>query len=91
MLHQSPCTRPRDAQDEGDAVAGQQRAGRPHDHVLPPRGDPDLEHGAGEQRDEDLRDRQLEVEGDLAEDLQGDDHGAASCSRGSRSFGSRTG
>ena len=42
--------------------------------MLLPEGDPDLDHGAGEQRDEDLRDRQLEVEGDLPEDLERDDH-----------------
>ena len=33
-LHQSPCCGAGDAEDEGDAVAGQQRARRPHDHVL---------------------------------------------------------
>ena len=64
----------RDAEDERDAVAGQERARRPHDHVLPAEGDRDLEHRAGEERDEDLRDREPEVERDLAEDLERDDH-----------------
>ena len=36
--------RARHAQDEGDAVPGQQRARRPQDHVLLPERDPDLEH-----------------------------------------------
>ena len=35
----------------------------------------DLEHGAREQRDEDLRDREAEVERRLPEHLQRDDHG----------------
>ena len=49
---------PGHAEDEGDAVAGQQRARRPHDHVLAEEGDPELEHRARPERDEDLRDRE---------------------------------
>ena len=64
----------RHAEDEGDAVPGQQRARRPEDHVLAPERDPHLEHRAGQQRDQDLRDREPEVERDLPEDLQRDDH-----------------
>ena len=64
-----------DAEDEGDSVPGQQRARRPHEHVLAKEGDADLEHSAGEQRDEDLGDRQAEVERHLAEHLERDDHG----------------
>ena len=67
--------RPRHAEDEGDAVAGQERACRPEDHVLAPERDPHLEHGAGQQRDEDLGDREAELERHLPEDLQRDDHG----------------
>ena len=63
------------AQDERDAVAGQQRARRPHDHALAAERDRELEHRAREQRDEDLGDRELEAERRLAEDLQRDDHG----------------
>ncbi len=50
------------AQDERDAVAGQERARRPEEHALPPGGDPDLEQGAGRERQQDLRDREPEVE-----------------------------
>ena len=63
------------AEDEGDAVSGQERARRPEDHVLAPERDPHLEHRAGQQRDEDLGDREAEVERHLPEDLQRDDHG----------------
>ena len=61
-------------QDERDAVPGQERARGPHDHALPAKRDPELDHSGGEQRDEDLRDRELESEGSLPEDLQRDDH-----------------
>ena len=64
----------RHAEDEGDAVAGQEGARGPHEHALGSERDRDLEDRGREERDEDLRDRQLEVEGDLAEDLQRDDH-----------------
>ena len=62
--------RPGDAEDEGDAVPGQERARRPHQDALGAHRDPDLEHGAGHERDEDLRDREPELERDLPEHLQ---------------------
>src|SRR5262245_3807975 len=42
--------------------------------MLAPKGYADLEHRTGQERDEDLRDREIEVERHLAEHLQGDDH-----------------
>ena len=65
---------PRHAEDEGDAVTGEQSAGRPENHVLAPEGDAHLEHRTGQQRDEDLGDREAEVERHLPEHLQRDDH-----------------
>ena len=65
----------RDAEDERDAVPRQERARRPHQHVLAAERDRDLEHRARQHRDEDLRDREVEVEGRLPQDLQRDDHG----------------
>ena len=65
---------PRHAEHERHAVPGQERARRPHDHALSPERDPDLEDRAREQRDEDLRDREVEVERRLPEDLQRHDH-----------------
>ena len=62
------------AQDEGDAVPRQQRARGPQEHVLTPERDPDLEHRAREQRDENLGDREPELERHLPEHLQRDDH-----------------
>ena len=59
----------RDAEDERDAVPGQQRARGPHDRPLLPEGDRDLEHRAGDQGHQDLGDRETEVERDLPEDL----------------------
>ena len=73
--------RARDAQDEGDAVAGQERAGRPHDHPVAPERDRELEHGAGPEGDEDLRDRQVEAERRLPQHLQRHDHGCEVQSR----------
>ncbi len=64
----------RDAEDECDAVPGQERARRPHEHVLRAKRDRNLEDPGHRERDEDLRDRQLKVERDLAEHLQRDDH-----------------
>jgi hypothetical protein len=61
------------AQHEGDAVAGEQRARRPHEHAVTPEGDAELEASGDCERDEDLRDREPEVERDLPEDLQRDD------------------
>ena len=65
---------PRHAEDERDAVSGQQRARGPHEHALSPESDPDLEDRRGEHRDEDLGDRELELERDLSEHLERDDH-----------------
>ena len=65
----------RDAEDEGDAVAGQERTRRPHEHALAAEGDRDLEDPGDRERDQDLRDRQLEVERDLPEHLERDDDG----------------
>jgi hypothetical protein len=62
------------AEDEGDAVAGEERTRRPHDHAPLLQLDRELDHGAGAERDEDLGDRELEVERDLPEHLQRDDH-----------------
>ncbi len=66
--------RSRHTQDERDSVAGQERARRPHDHVLAEEGNADLEHRARSDRDEDLGDRETEPEHGLAENLQRDDH-----------------
>ena len=66
--------RPGDAEHERDPVAGEHRARGPHQHVPTPEGDRHLEHGAGADRDQDLGDRQVEVERDLTEHLERDDH-----------------
>ena len=60
----------RDAKHERDAVAREQGARRPHDHPLRAERDRDLEHRAGAERHQDLRDREPEVERDLPEHLQ---------------------
>ncbi len=73
-LHQSPCSRARDPEDERHPVPGEQGARGPQEHLLPPQGDPDLEHRARRDGEEDLGDREPEVEGDLAEHLQRRDH-----------------
>ena len=65
----------RHTQDERDAVAGEERARRPDERLLPPEDDGDFERGARHDRDQDLRDRKTEVERDLPQDLEGDDHG----------------
>ena len=65
---------PRDAEHERDPVAGEERARRPHDHALPPERDRHLEERARAERDEDLGDREREVERGLTEHLQRDDH-----------------
>ena len=70
-LHQSPCARARHAEDERDAVAGEQRARRPHEHVLLPEGDRRSRAAAQVPSEmQDLGDRELEVEADLADHLQ---------------------
>ena len=66
--------RPGDAEDEGDAVAGQHRARGPHQHVLAEERDPDLEYGAGPEREQNLGDREVEAERDLPEHLKRHDH-----------------
>ena len=67
--------RPGHAQDEGDAVPGDQRARRPHQHVLARRRRSRPRARAQvRERDQDLGDRDPEVERDLAEHLQRDDH-----------------
>ena len=63
----------RHPEDECDAVPGEERARRPDERVLPSKDDPELEHGTRADGDEDLRDRETEVERDLAEDLERDD------------------
>ena len=65
--------RPRHPEDECDAVPGEERARRPDERVLPSKDDPELEHGTRADGDEDLRDRETEVERNLAEDLERDD------------------
>ena len=60
----------RHAEDEGDAVAGEKGACGPHDDALAPEGDCDLEDSGRPEREEDLRDRELELEADLADHLQ---------------------
>lgn len=50
-----------------------ERTRRPHDDALLPEDDRELEDGAHADRDEDLRDREVEVEGDLTKDLERDD------------------
>ena len=69
-----PVRRPRHTQDERDSVAGEERARRPHDHVLAEEGNADLKQGARSDRDEDLGYREAEPERGLSENLQRDDH-----------------
>ena len=74
MLHQSPCSVPGTRRMKAtplpvsSALAGHMIT-RWRRNVMR-----ELDHRAGEERDEDLRDRELEVERRLAEDLQRDDH-----------------
>ena len=74
MLHQSPCSVPGTRRTKATPFPVRKRARRPHEHALRAERDRDLEDPGDGERDEDLRDRQLEVERDLAEHLQGDDH-----------------
>ena len=71
-VHAPPVTMlgARHAQHEGDAVSGQEGTRRPHEHALAAERDRDLEDPGDRERDQDLRDRQLEVERDLPEYLQ---------------------
>ena len=63
-----------DTEHEGDAVAGQERARRPHQHPLAAERDRDLEQGARAERDQDLGDGEVEVERGLPQDLECHDH-----------------
>src|SRR5262245_13361276 len=65
----------RNPQYERDAVSRKQGARRPNEQVLPARDDPYFERRRRRDGDEDLGDREPEVERDLTEDLQRDDHG----------------
>ncbi len=60
-------------QHEGHAVPRQHRARGPKEHVLPPHRDPDLQRRAGQDCDQDLGDRNAEVEAHLSDHLQRDD------------------
>ena len=74
MFQGSSGGRADDPQDERDAAAGEHRAGRPDEGAALPEGDRDLEDGAGQDRRQDLRDADAEVQPDLAEDVDRDDH-----------------
>ena len=67
--------RPDDAQDQGHAAAGEHRARRPDERATLTESDRDLEDRAGQDRREDLGHADLEVQADLAEDVDRDDHG----------------
>ncbi len=64
----------RHAEDECHPVPGEKSARRPDEHVLAPGDDRDLENGTRPDGDEDLCDRETEVERDLPEHLQRHDH-----------------
>ena len=64
----------RRAQDERDAVAGQQRAGGPREDALALERHGRVDDRADADRHEDLRDRELELQHGLAQDLERDDH-----------------
>lgn len=55
---------------------GQEGAGGPRQDALAVEGDRRVDHGAEPYGDEDLGDRNLEVEPGLPEDLEGDDDGS---------------
>ena len=57
-------------QDERDAVSGQEGARGPQEHALLVEGDCHLDHRAGREGDQDLRDRELEPEAHLPDQLQ---------------------
>src|SRR5205809_5204045 len=67
--------RPGHAEDERRAVAGEQAAGRPQDHLVLEKGDAELDQRADREADEDLGDREAEVEDCLAQGLQGEQDG----------------
>ncbi len=62
-----------DPQNERNAVAGDERARRPHDHAVAEERDRELEQACGSDRDQNLRDREVEPERDLPENVQRDD------------------
>ena len=64
---------PDDAQDQRHAAAGEHRAGRPDERARLPEGERDLDHRAGQDRGQDLRDADDEAERDLAQHVDGDD------------------
>ena len=65
-----PVLRAIDSQEEGHTVAGEQRARRPREHLPREKHDRELDDRAGAERDEYLRDRQLEAERGLPEHLE---------------------
>ena len=89
-LHQSPCCVPGTRRTKATPLPVSSALAGHMMHVLLPEGDRDLEHARSAERDEDLRDREPEVERDLA-DTCSDMITAARCRRGSLSFGSSTG
>ena len=79
-----------DAQDQGDAAAGEHRAGRPDERPLLPERERDLEHRAGQDRGQDLRHADPEASPTWPRTwivmIT-----AATCSRGSRMLGRTSG
>lgn len=65
--------RGRDAQDERHATAGEHRAGRPHDGAGRSKADRHADDGSGQDRRQDLRDADLEVQAHLPQRVDGDD------------------
>ena len=63
------------AEDERDTAAGEHRAGRPHEGAAGAEGDGHAEDRGGQDRRQDLRDADLEVQADLPEDVDRDDDG----------------
>ncbi len=66
--------RPHEAKDERDTAAGQHRARRPDERPALAERQRHLEDRAGQDRRQDLRHAHLEVQPELAEDVDGDDH-----------------
>ena len=63
------------AEDEGGAVACQQTARRPQDHLVLEEGDGELDQRSGGKADQDLSDREAEVEDGLPQHLERKQHG----------------
>ena len=74
MLHQSPCSVPGTRRTNATPFPVRRALAGHMSTLLAAERDRDLEDPGDGERDEDLRDRQLEVERDLPEDLQRDDH-----------------